>query len=131
MGDWYWIGLLAGLGAGIGVLLAGLAGRSRTGAALSIVLAAGAGLAAGLGIGEWDEAIAGAAGSAPFVLGSLRRGGTWAGTAVLLAAAGVVTAALALVPGLGYLVALAIPALGARLRKRAPERYAGLRTLAR
>ena len=35
-------------------------------------------------------------------------------------------------PGLvGYLEAVAVPALGARLRSRAPERHAGLRSLAR
>ncbi|MDX6442626.1 MAG: hypothetical protein QOE43_2355, partial [Gaiellaceae bacterium] len=32
---------------------------------------------------------------------------------------------------LGYLEALALPVLAARLRRRAPERYAGLRTLAK
>jgi len=35
------------------------------------------------------------------------------------------------VPFLGYLEALALPALAARARRREPERYAGLRTLAR
>jgi hypothetical protein len=35
------------------------------------------------------------------------------------------------VPALGYLEAVALPALAARLRRRSPERYAGLRTLAR
>ena len=38
--------------------------------------------------------------------------------------------------GIGFLIenwdeALALPALAARLRRRSPERYAGLRTLAR
>jgi len=32
---------------------------------------------------------------------------------------------------LGYLEALAVPLLGARLRRRAPDRHAGLRSLAR
>ena len=40
-------------------------------------------------------------------------------------------AALAFVPVLGYLTAVALPGLAARLRRRAPERYAGLRTLAK
>jgi hypothetical protein len=35
------------------------------------------------------------------------------------------------VPVLGYLEALALPVLAVRLRRRAPERYAGLRTLAK
>ena len=45
--------------------------------------------------------------------------------------AAIVVAALALIPGVGYLEALALPALGARLRRRGGERYAGLRILAR
>jgi hypothetical protein len=65
------------------------------------------------------------------VSGALRRGGTRGGTAALVAAGAILVAVLALVPVLGYLEALALPALAARLRKRAPERYAGLRTLAK
>ena len=61
----------------------------------------------------------------------MRRGGTRGGTATLVAVAALVAAALALVPVLGYLEALALPALAARLRRRVPERYAGLRTLAK
>ena len=45
--------------------------------------------------------------------------------------AALVVAALALIPGVGYLEALVLPALGARLRRRGGERYAGLRILAR
>ncbi len=45
--------------------------------------------------------------------------------------AAVVLAALALVPAVGFLEALGVPALAARLRRRSPERYEGLRTLAR
>ena len=63
--------------------------------------------------------------------GTLRRGGTRGGTAVWLAIGAVLTAALALVPGVGYVEAAAAPILGARLRKRAPKKYAGLRSLAR
>jgi hypothetical protein len=88
--------------------------------------------------GQWDEAVGGAAGaicgaigSAPLVRGTLRRGGTRGGTALLLGLAALVGAALAFVPVLGYLEAVAVPALGARLRSRAPERHAGLRSLAR
>ena len=63
--------------------------------------------------------------------GALRRGGTRGGTAALVAGAALVVAALAWVPVVGYLEALALPVLAARLRRRAPERYAGLRTLAK
>ena len=40
-------------------------------------------------------------------------------------------ALLALVPVVGYIEAIAVAALGLRLRRRAGKRYAGLRTLAR
>ena len=138
MGDWYWIGLLVGLGASIGVLFAGALAGTRMGILLAALLAAGGGLLAGLGIGEWDEAIGGAiggplgvAGSAQLVQGTLRRGGTQGATAVWIALGALVVGALALIPGVGYLEAVALPAIGARLRGRAPERFAGLRTLAK
>jgi hypothetical protein len=142
MGAWYWIGVCSGFGAGVGVLLAGIAGAGRA-ALVAAALATAAGAAVGFGIdswqpGGWGDVAAGAAGAllgslgaAQIVGGALRRGGTRVGTAVLVAAAALVVAALALVPVLGYLEALALPALAARLRKRAPETYAGLRTLAR
>ena len=134
MGDWYTIGILVGLGASIGVAATGVLRRALAG----LVLAASVAVAIGLVFGQWDEAIGGAVGaacgaigSAPLVRGTLRRGGTPGGTALLLALAALVGAALAFVPVLGYLEAVAVPALGARLRARAPERHAGLRSLAR
>jgi hypothetical protein len=42
-----------------------------------------------------------------------------------------VIAALAWIPVVGYLLALALPLVAVRLRRAQPERYAGLRTLAR
>ena len=51
--------------------------------------------------------------------------------ALLVVIGAVVVAALAFVPVVGYVEALALPALGMRLRRRAGKRYAGLRTLAR
>jgi hypothetical protein len=143
MGGWYWIGVCAGLGAGAGVLLAGLAGATRMVLIAAGVLALGAGAGIGIGIdgrwpGGWGDvvagvlgALAGALGTAQIVSGALRRGGTRGATAALVAGGALIVAALALVPVLGYLEALALPALAARLRKRAPERYAGLRTLAK
>jgi hypothetical protein len=142
MGSWYWIGVCAGLGAAIGVLVAGLAGAGRAAVAAAVVAAA-AGAAVGFGIdawqpGGWGDVIAGAVGAAlgaygaaQIVRGALRRGGTRGGTAILVGGAALAVAALALVPVLGFLVALALPALAVRLKKRAPERYAGLRTLAK
>ena len=50
---------------------------------------------------------------------------------MLVTGAAVVTAALAWVPVVGYVEALTLPWVAARIRRRAPERYAGLRSLAR
>jgi hypothetical protein len=75
--------------------------------------------------------VCGSLGSAPLVAGTLRRGGTRGGTAAILGLAGLVGAALAFVPVVGYLEALAVPLLGARARRRAPDTHAGLRSLAR
>jgi hypothetical protein len=52
-------------------------------------------------------------------------------TALLVLVGAALVAALAFVPAIGYAEALALPALGMRLRRRAGKRYAGLRTLAR
>jgi hypothetical protein len=138
VGDWYWWGLAAGLGVGIGLVLAGVLAWSKAAVAATIVLAAGAGLGIGLALGEWDEAVAcavggalGALGGAPFLRRSVKAGGTRAGTAFLLCAAGLAAGGLALVPGLGYVEAIVLPVLGLRLSTRGPKRYAGLRTLAR
>jgi len=134
MGDWYTIGILVGLGAAIGVASTAVLRRAAAGAVLAVVVA----VAIGLVFGQWDEgvgglagALCGALGSAPLVAGTLRRGGTHSGTALLLLLASLVGAALAFVPVLGYLEAAFVPALGVRLRRRAPDRHAGLRTLAR
>ncbi len=134
MGGWYTIGLLAGLGVAIGVLAAGLLPR------LAVAALAAAAVAVGVGFArfDWDEAVAGAVGgllgglgATPVVAGALRRGGSRGGTAALVGFAALVIAALAFVPALGYLEAVVLPALALRLRRREPERYAGLRTLAR
>jgi hypothetical protein len=138
VGNWYWLGLAAGLGTGIGLLCGGVLGWHRIGAVIGVVVAVAAGLLVGLGIGEWDEAAAcaaggalGALGAVPFSRRSVAAGGTPAGTAVLLCGAALAAGGLALVPALGYLEAVVVPVLGLRLGTRAPKRYAGLRTLAR
>lgn len=143
MGAWYWIGVSLGLGAGAGVLLAGVVGAGRF-ALVTVGLAAlAAGAALGYGVDAWQPGgwgdvaaggvggLVGGLGAAQVVAGALRRGGTRGGTATLLAGAALVVAAVAWVPVVGYLEALALPALAARIRRRGPERYAGLRTLAR
>ncbi|MDQ2980845.1 MAG: hypothetical protein M3R26_00775 [Actinomycetota bacterium] len=138
MWEWYRIGLAAGLGVSIGLLLAGLLAASRAWILAAIAVAAAAGAGMGLVLDDWTEAVAGglggflgAGGAATIVGGTLRRGGTRGGTAVLVTLGALVAAGLALVPGLGYLEALIPPALALRARRRAGDRYAGLRTLAR
>jgi hypothetical protein len=138
MGSWYWIGVTAGLAVGIGVLLVGLLAGIRAAVGLALIAAVGAGLLVGLALGQWDEAAGGIAGgalgtlgAAQVVTGTLRRGGTRLGTALLVTGAAAVLAAIAWIPAVGYLEAALVPAFAARLRRRAPERYAGLRTLAR
>ena len=138
MWEWYRIGLALGLGIGIGGLVSALL-APRRGLVLAVAIgAAAAGAAVGYAIGGWHEAVGGGIGGAlgsvvvaTLVVGTLRRGGTRGGTAVLVGLAALGLAALALVPVVGYLEAVALPALAARARRRQPERYAGLRSLAR
>jgi hypothetical protein len=132
--DWYSIGILVGLGTSIGVAAVALLARTLP----ALVVAAVVSVALGFVVGEWDEAVGGLVGAvcgtlgaAPIVTGALRRGGTRGGTAILLGLVALVGAALAFVPVLGYLEALAVPALGVRLRRRSPDRHAGLRVLSR
>ena len=66
-----------------------------------------------------------------FVQGALRRGGTQVATALWIALVALLIGALALIPVVGYLEAAALPVIGARLRTRAPKKYAGLRSLAK
>jgi hypothetical protein len=138
MGSWYWIGVCAGLGVAVGVLLSGLFAGTRIALTGALVLAAGIGVAIGFGLGQWDEAIGGGAGGAlgaiggaQLVTGTMRRGGARFGVAVFVALAALMLAAVAWIPVAGYLEAALVPAFAARLRGRAPERYAGLRSLAR
>jgi hypothetical protein len=134
VGDWYTIGILVGLGAALGVAATGVLRRALVALAVAAILAA----AIGFAVWQWDEAaggvagaICGALGSSPLVAGKVRGGGARGGTATLLGLAALVAAALAFVPVVGYLEAVAVPLLGARLRRRAPDKHAGLRSLAR
>jgi hypothetical protein len=137
MGGWYWIGVSAGLGAAVGVLVAGAAARAAA------IVGAVVGIGVGFAIDAWQPGglgdVAAAAvggllagfGAAVIVRGALRRGGTRGGTAILVAGAALVAAGVAFIPVAGYVEALVVPALAVRLRRRQPERYAGLRTLAK
>jgi hypothetical protein len=140
MSDWLWrVPLCTGIGVGAGVVAAGFLAARRRGVATAALVGIAVGVIAAVAIrSNWNEilggvlgGVAGAFGAAAVVQGALRRGGTRGGTAALVGVAGVGLAALALVPVVGYVEALALPAFAARLRRRAGERYAGLRTLAR
>jgi hypothetical protein len=138
MGDWYSIGIALGVGVALGALFAGLLSATPLGRIAAIVLAGVAGAVAGVLIDDTAEVVAGglaglagATAAVVVVAGALRRGGTRAGLAMIVAGAAVVLAALAFVPVVGYLEAIALPALAARLRRTQADRYAGLRSLAR
>jgi len=137
MGDWYSIGVFAGLGVALGVAAAGVLGGRRL-ALVAPFVAAAVGVALGLAFADAPEAAAagvggilGGAGALELVRGALTRGGTPLATAFLVLGAAVVVAGLAFVPIVGYVELVTVPALGMRLRKRSGKRYAGLRTLAR
>lgn len=138
MGSWYHIGLILGLAVGGGVIAAGALARTIFGMVLGGVAAAAVGVGLGVVAGGALPPVAGGVGgalgmlgAAQVVRGALRRGGTEAGTAALVGIGGLVLAALALVPAVGYLEGIVVPLLGLRIRRRSAERYAGLRTLAK
>jgi hypothetical protein len=138
VGAWYTIGLCLGLGLGLGVVVAGLFAVNRIGTAVAAVAGAAAGSAFGYWLGDVPEAIAGGAAglvgalaAAAVVQGALRRGATRLGLAAYLGAAGILVALVSLIPIAGYLLAVTVPLLAARMRGRQAARYAGLRTLAR
>jgi hypothetical protein len=138
VGDWYSIGIALGVGAAFGALFAGLLSATPLGRIAAIVLAGAAGALAGLAIDDAEELVAGAlagltggAAAVVVVAGALRRGGTRGGLALIVAGVAIVLALLAFIPVVGYLVAVALPAVAVRLRRTQADRYAGLRSLAR
>lgn len=138
MGDWYEIGVALGLGVAAGVLLAGLLAAWRYGLLLSVAGALGIGLVAGLLLKGWlglpggmIGGVIGALSASVIARGALRRGGSPGGTAFLIGSSAIVIAMLSLIPAVGYLVAVAMPVIALRRARQEPERYAGLRTLAK
>ena len=138
MGEVWRIGIACGGGAALGVASGGLLARYDHAPVSAAVLAAIAGAVLAWLVFDWKAAIAAAVGgllggygAGAFARGAVRRGGTPGGTATLLLGAAVAVFALAFIPFVGFLEALAIPALALRARQRAGEKYAGLRTLAK
>ena len=138
MGSWYTIGLCLGLGLGLGVILSGLLGVNTVGVGIAALVGAAAGGALGYTIGDAPETIAGALGgllgalsAAAVVHGAMRRGATRMGVAAYLGAVGVLLCLIVFVPIVGYVAAVGLPVLAARMRGREAARFAGLRTLAK
>ena len=138
MGGWYTIGLCLGIGLAIGVMLAGILGATALGATAATVVGTAGGALFGFFVAGTPETIAGAIGgflgavaAAIVVRGALRRGATRMGLATYLGSVGVLVLLLALIPAVGYVLAVGVPLVAARLRGRQAARYAGLRTLAK
>jgi hypothetical protein len=138
VGSWYTIGLCLGLGLGLSVAITGVLGTNVLGIGAAAIVGAMLGGAIGLVIGDSAETIAGAIGgilgalaAAAVVVGALRRGATRFGVGAYVGAVGVLVCLLALVPLVGYVLAVALPVLAARMRGRQAARFAGLRTLAK
>jgi hypothetical protein len=138
VGSWYTIGLCLGLGLGFGVILSGLLGVNRVGVGVAVLVGAAAGAGLGYVIGDLAETIAGGVGgflgalaAAAVVHGAMRRGATRMGVAAYVGATGLLVCLVALIPIAGYLAAVVLPVLAARMRGREAARFAGLRTLAK
>ena len=138
MGAWYTIGLCLGLGLGLSVAITGILGTNVLGIGAAAIVGAVVGGAIGLLIGDTAETIAGALGgvlgalsAAAVVVGALRRGATRFGVGAYVGALGVLICLIALVPVAGYVLAVALPVVAARMRGRQAARFAGLRSLAK
>ena len=138
VGSWYTIGLCLGLGLGLSIAITGILGANVLGIGAAAIAGAMLGGAIGLLIGGTPETVAGAAGgvlgalsAAAVVVGALRRGATRFGVGAYMGALGALVCLVALVPIAGYVLAVALPLLAARMRGRQAARFAGLRTLAK
>jgi hypothetical protein len=138
VGAWYSIGVTLGLALGIGVILSGLLSVNTAGVGAAVLLGAAAGLGLGFLIGGTAETVAGGIGgllgalsAAAVVVGAMRRGATRLGVAAYIGVVGILIGLVAFIPIAGYVVAVALPLLAARLRGREAARFAGLRTLAK
>ena len=138
MGDWYEIGVTLGLGVAAGLLLAGILAAWRYGILTSVLGALAVGALAGLLVKGWIGlpgalvgGVIGAVSASIVARGALRRGATRGGTAFLVGSAAIAVGLLALVPVVGYVIAVLVPAGAARRARQEPARHAGLRTLAK
>jgi hypothetical protein len=123
--DWYWLGVSAGLGVAAGTAAGWIqSAGARVLGAIAFALAALVGVFVAFFVAGWGPAIW--AGAATVAWIALRRL-----TGAAFPAAFLAFALLAFVPLVGYLEAVTAPLVGSRLRRRAGEKYAGLRVLAK
>jgi hypothetical protein len=132
------MGIAAGIGTALGLAAAGAFARSDRAPLLAAAVALVGGGLIGWLLFDWKAGLVGAiagalggVGAGTFARGAVRRGGTLGGTAVILVGAALLALALSFIPIVGFLEAIAIPVVGLRSRRRAGEKYAGLRTLAK
>jgi hypothetical protein len=138
VGDWYEIGITVGLGVAAGLLLAGILAAWRYGLVASTIGALAVGVVAGLLVKGWiglpgalAGGLIGALSASVVARGALRRGATPGGTAFIIGSASLFIGLLALIPVVGYVLAVVVPAVAVRRARQEPDRHAGLRTLAR
>ena len=132
------IGFTLGLGLAAGLLLAGIFAAWRFGPVASLLGALLVGLAAGLLVrgsiglpGAFAGALIGALSASIIARGTLRRGGTPGGTAFLFVLAAILVGMVALIPFVGYVLAVLVPVAAVRRARQEPARHAGLRSLAK
>jgi hypothetical protein len=132
------IGFTLGLGLAAGLLLAGLFAAWRYGFLASALGALAVGRVTGVlgrgGLG-WAGPVAGgligAVSASIIARGAVRRGGTAGGTAFLFVLAAILVAMFALIPFVGYVLAVLVPVAAVRRARQEPARHAGLRSLAK
>jgi hypothetical protein len=134
----YEIGVSLGMGLALGVLCAGILAGWRYGIIASTVGALGVGLVAGLLVHGWLDvpggvvgAMLGAISGSVVVRGAVRRGATLGATAMMFVGAAIAIAFVSIIPLVGYVLAVVVPAVAYRRVRSEPERFAGLRTLAK
>ena len=132
------IGFTLGLGLAAGLLLAGIFAAWRYGFVASALGALVVGLLGGLLVRGWiglpgafAGALIGAVSAWIIARGTLRRGGTAGGTAFLFVLAAILVAMVALIPFVGYALAVLVPVAAVRRARQEPARHAGLRSLAK
>lgn len=138
MAEAYEVGVALGMGVAVGIILAAILAPRRYGFVAAILGVVVIGFVGGLLIRGWLDVpggviggLIGASCGAVVVRGALRRGGTMGGTAFIMGSAGIAIATVSLIPVVGYLVAIGAPIWSLRKVRSEPERYAGLRTLAK